>query len=465
MLSDDANGAGLSHSVATSPAERPRATESARLESLRALNILDTPQEPAFDELADLASSVCQTPVALVSLVDADRQWFKARVGLDIESTSREVSFCARAIETPQEMLVVPDASRDERFATNPLVVGPPGIRFYAGVPLTTRAGHSLGTLCVIDWQPRELVGEQRAALQTLGRQVASHLELRRINLELRQAVTVRDEALAALDRLRLDLERQVEHRTAQLTGTLDRIRDGFVAIDADWRFSYVNQRGAELLGRPLQALVGHGVWDLFPEAVDGPFREACYRASRDQATVEVEAFSDPVGRWFHARIYPAPDGLSAFFTDTTDIRNAQQAAHESHVRLRTAVHASQTGLWDWDLATNRVYFSPEWKRQLGYDEHELDDRFEVFEERLHPDDRVRVLEATRHFLEHATLSDREFDVLKRIGSGATVGEIATTLSLSVKTVSGYRANVLRKLGLSNNAELMKYVLDHGLLD
>ena len=162
--------------------------EPARLEALRRYHVLDTPPEQCFDDLTKLAAYICKTPIALVTLVDAERQWFKARVGIDICETQRNISFCAHAI-LGREPLVIPDARQDQRFASNPLVSGPPNLRFYAGAPLITREGHALGTLCVADPEPHELSRGQREALQSLARQAAAQLELRRSVLELEQAL------------------------------------------------------------------------------------------------------------------------------------------------------------------------------------------------------------------------------------------------------------------------------------
>jgi GAF domain-containing protein len=168
--------------------------EAARLAALRQYRILDTEPERAFDDLALLASHICQTPIALITLVDADRQWFKARTGVAVSQTSRAVSFCSHAIEQ-SGLFIVPDAREDARFRDNPFVTGGPLFRFYAGAPLLTRDGDALGTLCVIDRVPRTLTANQREALDALRRQAEGQLELRRNLHELRAALAARDKA------------------------------------------------------------------------------------------------------------------------------------------------------------------------------------------------------------------------------------------------------------------------------
>lgn len=153
--------------------------ESWRLQSLLRYQILDTPPEQEYTDLVRLAAYICQVPTALVSLVDQNRQWFKARVGLDACETSRDVAFCAHAILQPNKIMVVPDATQDPRFCDNPLVVKDPNLRFYAGCPLVTPQGVAIGTLCVIDYQPRQLSAAQLEALASLSRQVVSLLEMR----------------------------------------------------------------------------------------------------------------------------------------------------------------------------------------------------------------------------------------------------------------------------------------------
>jgi len=168
--------------------------EAARLAALRRYRILDTDPESGFDDLALLASHICGTPIALITLVDADRLWFKARVGLSFNETSRARSFCSDAIRQ-SGLYIVPDARADERLSQSPLVTGDPHIRFYAGAPLVTPEGHALGTLCVVDRVARRLTPDQIEALEALRRQVQSQLELRRNLFELERALAQRDKA------------------------------------------------------------------------------------------------------------------------------------------------------------------------------------------------------------------------------------------------------------------------------
>ena len=162
--------------------------EARRLDALLRYRILDTAAEQMFDDIALVASAICDTPIALMSLVDSERQWFKARVGLDTTDTPREQAFCAHAI-LGDDTLIVEDATADVRFADNPLVTSAPHIRFYAGAPLIDRDGHALGSLCVIDRKPRQLTDEQKAALAALARSVIRHIELRQASAELALAM------------------------------------------------------------------------------------------------------------------------------------------------------------------------------------------------------------------------------------------------------------------------------------
>jgi GAF domain-containing protein len=176
-------------------------SDAARVAALEKYAILDSEPEQAFDDLAMLASYICKTPIAMVSLIDGDRQWFKSKVGTSVTETPRAIAICSTAIQQ-SEVFVVTDALKDERFRNNPLVVSEPHIRFYAGAPLITEEGYALGTLCVVDLVPREFSAEQKEALKTLGRLVLAQMEFRRNLLLLREALT---------DRTRQEHERERE--------------------------------------------------------------------------------------------------------------------------------------------------------------------------------------------------------------------------------------------------------------
>jgi diguanylate cyclase (GGDEF)-like protein len=185
-------------------------TEAARIVALGECKILDTPPEKAFDDITRLAAYICGTPIALISLVDVSRQWFKSKVGLEVTETTRDIAFCNCTVKQG-ELLIVPDALADRRFATNPLVTCEPYIRFYAGVPLLTPEGHVLGTLCVIDYVAREMTSGQVEALLTLGHQVSSQILLRRNLIELSRATSRRQQAEQALAQANAQLTNRVK--------------------------------------------------------------------------------------------------------------------------------------------------------------------------------------------------------------------------------------------------------------
>lgn len=184
-----------------------RKSEVKRLKVLWEYDVLDTMPEQMFDDLTELAAKICEAPIALISLVDEKRQWFKSKVGLSAKESSRDVSFCAHAIGR-DGLFVVPDATKDKRFAGNPLVTADPKIRFYAGAPLITPDGHALGTLCVLDKVPRKLKADQQQALRVLARHVMTQLELRRRSRELAEARQAHEEKDGELELARMEVKK-----------------------------------------------------------------------------------------------------------------------------------------------------------------------------------------------------------------------------------------------------------------
>ena len=209
------------------------ADEGKRLEALYQYEILNTLPEKEFDELVELASQICNAPISLITLVDKERQWFKARVGLEVNETSRDVSFCAHAIHH-SEMMIVRDAMQDERFADNPLVLDQPNIRFYAGMPLINPQGYRLGTLCVIDTEARDLSDMQLNALEVLSKQVTRQMELILTNRKLAESVRKikkQNEELEKLNRTNNKLLSVISHDLRSpfttMSGFLELIEEG----------------------------------------------------------------------------------------------------------------------------------------------------------------------------------------------------------------------------------------------
>lgn len=223
------------------------------MEALRHYTVLDTPPEQALDDLTALAAQVCGAPIAMISLVDAHRQWFKAKVGLKMAETPRDIAFCGHAVHQ-RDLFIVPDAARDKRFVDNPLVTGEPHICFYAGAPLVSPEEAVLGTLCVIDHVPRTLTQGQERALRVLARQVMTHLELRSRMRELAES----------------------EERLQMVT---ENARVGLVMVNRDRRYIYANSAYAEILDLPSSAIVGQRVPDVLPGAYEEQIRPQLDRA------------------------------------------------------------------------------------------------------------------------------------------------------------------------------------------
>ena len=227
----------------------PPPDETERLAALRRYEVLDTAPEQDFDDIAQLAATLLGTPIALVSLVDSGRQWFKARIGTALQGTLRSESFCDHALQRPAEVMVVNDASTDPRFAQLGLVQGTEHIRFYAGAPLLSPEGHALGTLCVLDRAPRSITPTETEALATLSRQVMTQLELRRQRRELQQTVAQRNADLAAQQALQEALaerEQRLRRIAAQVPGVVYQF---VLRPDGSSCFSYASEGMHQIYG------------------------------------------------------------------------------------------------------------------------------------------------------------------------------------------------------------------------
>jgi signal transduction histidine kinase len=240
------------------------ANEEARLEALQAYEILDTGSEREYDDIVALASEICGTPMAVISIVDENRQWFKSAVGIDAKETPRELAFCAHAILETQT-LEVEDARRDPRFSDNPLVTGEPAIRFYAGAPLVTPDGHGLGTLCVIASTPGKLSESQRRALEILARNVVRNLEFRKKNLELAKAQAETEKLAGA-----------VRDSNRFLTAVLENLPTAVYCKDAknDFRYTICNTASEKMWNFTDGHRLGKTDFEVFPGVQASFFRK-----------------------------------------------------------------------------------------------------------------------------------------------------------------------------------------------
>lgn len=240
------------------------ANEAARLAALRGYGVLDTPVEAAFDDIVRIAAQVCGTPIAVVNLIDAGRQWFKAEIGLGVRETPLDTSICAHAILQPG-LFEVPDLAEDPRFNCNPLVTGEPRLRFYAGALLQTPDGLPLGTVCALDIRPRRLDDEQKATLQALARQTMAQLELRRALAAAARANRYRSRLMAVAGH---DLKQPLQ----VVSGVLDRL-DGPLLEPRDREWVTLAQGQARRMAEGLDALAIASRLDDAGEPVIAPLR------------------------------------------------------------------------------------------------------------------------------------------------------------------------------------------------
>ena len=342
--------------------------EAERIAALRECAILDTEPEECFDDIARLAAYICRTPIALVSLVDTSRLFFKARVGFDASELPRESTFCTQAILKP-EPFIIRDASADKRFAKNPYVISEPHVRFYAAVPIITPDGHALGVLCVIDHQPRTLDPEQHEALEVLARQTMTQLELRRnsntlAELNRKLDLEIKERKRAESERVELLAREQETHAAAEANEQRYRflaesIPQQVWTAQPDGTLDYVNQQTVEYFSRKEGDIIGEN-WQQVIHPDDLPACVERWKHSLKTGEVYEVEFrlrrgTDGDYRWHLGRALPMSDAdghVIRWFGTNTDIDDqkrlyglAQEANRAKDAFLATVSHELRTPL------------------------------------------------------------------------------------------------------------------------
>lgn len=376
--------------------------EDSRLAALIELDVLDTPPEAEFDGLVKVAASVCDTPISLITMIDHDRQWFKASVGLDaLLETPREVAFCAHTIHD-DEIFEITDASLDPRFIDNPLVTGHPNIRFYAGFTLRLSNGARVGTLCVIDQQPRQLTPQQREILRHLSTAVVQALESRRVTRNLATS-EARFRALSAAAPL------------------------GIFRADADGACTYANERWQAIFNLSQSEVLGRGWCKLFhPEDKKAVFTEWTDKATlRREFDMEFRIIHTD-GRVVNIRAITRPvitqDGKVAGHVgsveDVTDRFLVQRTLFEERRRLKSIIEGTGAGTWEWNIQSGEMHFNNRWAGMLGMTLDELKpSTIQTWYELAHPDDIISTdLLLDQHLSGEAGVYDCELRLRHREG-------------------------------------------------
>jgi len=323
--------------------------EQARLNALNEYNILGTADEAQFNSVAWLASYICKTPIALISFIDETRQWIKAKVGTDVSEIPRDISFCNVTIQK-DDLLMVADMSKDERFIENPSVKNNPSVRFYAGTPLITKEGYKIGSICVIDFEPRTLDEQQKQALSILSKEVIAHLETRKSNLVLKDLLE----------------KAQKFHNLFNNSSELHCI------TDSEGKLAFVNSSITDLLGYSVEEVVGKTIWDFCVEGERERVMPAVYEEiAKGKNRFQVETLvvtKDGSTKWFEWADVIMDGYWLVNGRDITERKAIQQKLQT----LSVAVEKSPVGVLIRDKNSNVVWMNEASEALIGYKLDEL---------------------------------------------------------------------------------------------
>ena len=433
--------------------------EARRLDALTRTEILDSLPERAYDDLVTLASQICGTPIALISMVDRDRQWFKAKVGLPSSETPRDLAFCSHAILVPDEVFSIHDAQRDDRFSRNPLVTGGPHIRFYAGAPIVTDTGEALGTVCVIDTKPRQLDESQKRCLQVLARQAGDLLKARRATIAAERRVR-RQEILT--DEARLKQERGAELLDLVLQGGELGMWDLHVP-SGEWT---INTREHAMLGfDPAEAKADRMDWRDLVHPDDWTVIEAAMLPHLRGRTTHYECahrMRHRDGHWVWVLdravvVEKDADGsairIVGTHRDITRQRLAEIEREQDTQRLELVLGGGDIGWWDLHLPTDSFVFNDTWAAMLGFRREEVEGTMAFWDTLIHQVDGMAFRQdMNRHLRGETPKFDGEIrmrhkagywvwvmaraKVVERDAAGRAVRVVGTNFDISVRKAS-----------------------------
>ncbi|MBY0425517.1 MAG: PAS domain S-box protein, partial [Cytophagales bacterium] len=383
--------------------------ETERLAALDRLKLLDNRTEQDFDDIVYLASQICETPISYISFIDANKQWFKSKVGLKATHSPREISLCSYTI-LGDEILIVPDTTMDERFSSNPVVSHPPHFRFYAGIPVKDPAGYPLGTLCVVDYKARELTEHQQNSLRILAKQVSNLLEIRSKEIRLQE----KKELLESN-------EQKLKNIAFQLNAYFNSTSDAILLLNPQFEIVAFNKFASitiqTLYKKSIESV--KNILELIEKDRQPNFIKNLESALQGQE-VKVEVYLPQFENtnWWDISFLPVKNdaqeviGIAYICASIDEKKKAEEALKSSEKRLSLILANSNDGWWDRDLEKNIWYFSDSWCKLLGYSKDETPKSLEELRNFVHPDD----FEKTSHFIvDNHSPVDQLFEVEIRL--------------------------------------------------
>jgi PAS domain S-box-containing protein len=362
--------------------------EEERLSSLYRLRLLDTNPEQEFDELVKLAAELFEAPISLISLVDKDRLWVKAKYGIDITEISRDNAFCDFAI-SQRNLFVVENALIDSRFNDSRMVKGEANIQSYAGVPLLTENGFAVGVLSVLDHKARVFTEKQLSFLKIIGKQIEALLKLRLRNLELEE-----------INQRIKKSEKQLKESEEKLNTYFNSSNDSIFIIDSAYKIQAFNKHAVDtIFAKHEQKIeIGESILDYLDYILLSDFKENFTKAfSGEEIRIESNLIINHVESWWAVTYLPLKDSESKIIAVTLSLKNidrrkkAELELKKSETRLNLVLAGVNDGWWDWNLEDSYLYYSPKWWYMLGYQPEELPVTPYLWHQLLHPDDVARV--------------------------------------------------------------------------